>query len=108
MLSEVLAAGGFEGKPGQRTRAVRVLGAKAAHVALAGLGKREKAAVVSDWGQSVYQVSGAAGSASHQGAGAEQRACGSGTHSRRRRSRPARRQVAAAFVTPCWDGSGGG
>ncbi|KAI8475093.1 MAG: cytosol aminopeptidase family, catalytic domain-containing protein [Monoraphidium minutum] len=55
VLSEVLAAGGFEGKPGQRTRAVRVLGSKAAHVALAGLGKREKAAAVAEWGQSVYQ-----------------------------------------------------
>ena len=56
VLSEVLAAGGFEGKPGQRTRAVRVLGAKAAHVALAGVGKREKASSVAEWGQSVYQV----------------------------------------------------
>jgi hypothetical protein len=56
VLSEVLAAGGFEGKQGQATRAVRVLGAKAAHVALVGLGKKDKAAAVADWGPSAYQV----------------------------------------------------
>lgn len=56
VLGELLAAGGFEGKQGQSTRPVRVLGARAAHVALAGLGKREKAVAVAEWGPSVYQV----------------------------------------------------
>jgi leucyl aminopeptidase len=56
VLAELLAAGGFEGKQGQRTRPLRVLGAKAANVALVGLGKREQAAAVADWGQSPYQV----------------------------------------------------
>jgi hypothetical protein len=59
VLAELVAAGGFEGKQGQATRPVRVLGASAAHVALAGVGKREKAAAVAEWGQSPYQALGA-------------------------------------------------
>jgi leucyl aminopeptidase len=59
VLAELLAGGGFEGKAGQSTRAVRVLGAPAAHVALAGLGKGDKLAAVAEWGQGPFQSLGA-------------------------------------------------
>lgn len=59
-VSELLAAGGFEAKQGQSTRAVRSPGAKAGNVALVGLGKRDKAVAVPEWGASAYQSAGAA------------------------------------------------
>lgn len=54
-ISELLAAGGFEGKQGQASRSLRVA-AKAKHIALLGLGKEAKMAVAAEWGASPFQV----------------------------------------------------
>jgi hypothetical protein len=84
VISELLAAGGFEGKQGQATRPVRVLGAAAANVALAGVGKREKAVAVAEWGPSPYQVRGSWGRGRGWLAGVP-RAAGVGGREKRRR-----------------------
>ena len=68
-LSELLAGGGFEGKAGSASRALRVMGAKAGSVALAGLGPAAKAGAVVEWGASPYQARGGRGWAGGGGGG---------------------------------------
>ncbi|KAG2430377.1 hypothetical protein HYH02_013739 [Chlamydomonas schloesseri] len=59
-LAEIVAAGGFDGKQGAQSRVLRLYGgAKAKHVAMVGLGKAAKLAVVADWGASPFQALGA-------------------------------------------------
>ncbi|GMH39891.1 hypothetical protein BSKO_07795 [Bryopsis sp. KO-2023] len=52
-VTEILAAGDFKGKPASSTF-LRLLGDVKA-VGVVGLGEKEKASVVADWGRSVYQ-----------------------------------------------------
>jgi len=62
-IADIVAEGGFEGKKGSQTKAVRVgstPGAKAKMVALVGLGDATKAAEPSKWGNGPYHALGAA------------------------------------------------
>lgn len=56
-FSEVIAEGGFEGKQGSTSKAVRVgsASAKAKYVAMVGLGKASKLSTTAEWGPSVFQ-----------------------------------------------------
>ena len=53
--------GDFEGKAGSVSKAVRVMGSKAKHLALVGLGKGDKLSTTPEWGVSPWQVRGGGG-----------------------------------------------
>lgn len=61
VITDIIAAGGFDGKQGQQSKVLRVgsaPGLKAKQVALVGLGKAAKATTVPDWGISTWQALG--------------------------------------------------